>query len=203
MNACRTVAAVAPQGNPPRSAAPETPRARGLISTIAKLRERCTVDPLTHCWHWQGAKSNGQPRIWAFDHATGDKRAMSGPKAAWNIAFGRAPRGLAYRACLCDSCLNPAHLREARSKAEIGEHIRRAGTRKGTAYPARMANLARARAALGITPTPAAVVLAIRAAPQDVSNVELSKEFGLLHQTISRIRRGESHRHLLALEAAA
>lgn len=178
-------------------------RPHGLITTVAELRERCDVDPVTHCWHWRGATSNGSPRIWAFDHRLGDKRTMTGALAVWNIAFGRAPRTMAFRGCVSRTCLNPAHLREAGTKAEIGQHIRRTGALKGLHLEVRRANVARAHEACGIVPTPAAIVLAIRAAPAKVTAVALAAQYGMAHQTVGRIRRGESHRHLLPVQEAA
>jgi len=173
--------------------------ARGVL-TVEALRSRCTVDPVSHCWHWTGAiSSDGIPRIHTFDHAVGDKRVLTGPRAAWNIAHGEAPPAdrMVFRCCGERLCLNPAHLRLAATKAEIGLHWRRAGFRLGTALDARRANAAKAQAARGITPTDSAVVLAIRQAPAEASNVELAQRFGVAHQTVSRIRRGQSHRHLL------
>ena len=172
---------------------------RGLL-TVAALRARCTVDGATHCWLWQGACStDGSPRLHTFDHARGDKRSMSGPKAVWNIAHAEAPPlgKLVFRGCGQRACLNPAHLRLARTKAEIGEHWRRAGWRVGTALEARRANVRLAQAAAGVVPTDPAVVRAVRAAPQTVSSVELARLHGIAPQTVSRIRRGKSHRDLI------
>jgi len=165
------------------------------IATVAALREHSVFDPRTFCWHWQGAKSTeGVPRIWAFDHERGDKRVMPGPKAVWNIAFARAPRGLAFRRCGCTDCVNPAHHGEAPDKAAIGLHVRRAGWRKGTHVEQRRASLAKAQRAAGVTPTPAHIVAAIRSADPKTTNVAMAAQFGITHQTVSEIRRGNSRR---------
>lgn len=177
------------------------------ILTIADVRARCAIDPATHCWHWQGARSSdGTPRIHTLDHARTEKRTMSGPMAVWNIAHGAAPLPghLIYRGCQHRLCLNPAHLREAASKAAIGAHIRRAGTRKGTSTEQRLANIRLAQIASGAVPTPAEIVLAIRAVPRaEATNRALARRFNVAEQVVSRIRRGESHRHLLATSGAA
>lgn len=174
--------------------------ARGML-TIQQLHARCIVDKATHCWLWQGATSPRglQPRLWTFDHAAGEKRGMSGPLAAWNIAFQAAPRPgcLVFRCCMRSLCLNPAHLREAIDRKFIGRHIRRAGTRKGVAVESRCANLVKAREAQGMRVTPPEVVRAIRARGPGPTNVALGLEFGLSHRTVSRIRRRDSHRHVV------
>lgn len=176
-------------------------RARGML-TINQLYARCVVEADTGCWLWQGATTNGgkEARIWTFDHARGEKRSMSGPLAAWNIAFKAAPKTghLVYRCCQRKLCLAPAHLRQASDLAEIGAFIRRCGSRKGTALEARRANIALAHIANGLTPTPAAIVQAIRARGDVPTNVALAAEFGLAHSTVSRIRRGDSHRQVVA-----
>jgi len=166
------------------------------ILTIEDLKSRSVRDPVTHCWHWQGAFSAGNPRIWTLDHERIEKRSMSGPKAVWNIAHGKPPMDrLVFRACGCKECVNPAHLKTAKDKAEIGEHIRRAGFRKGTATEARRANALKAIEAMGIVPTAPDVVIAVRAATG--TGIAIAAQFGLSHQTVSKIRRGESHKHLL------
>lgn len=169
--------------------------ARG-VSTIADLRARSRVDPVTHCWHWLGAVANGgEPRIHTLDYARVEKRIMSGPLAAWNIAHGEAPPPWArfvFRACGTRDCVNPVHLRLARDRAEIGEHQRRAGSRKGTSIEARRANIALALAARGITPTAPDVVRAIRAEGADTTTSALAERLGLSVQTVSRIRRGDT-----------
>lgn len=132
------------------SEAKEDDMARG-ITTIAHLKARSTVDTATHCWHWHGASIEGRPRIWAFDHDKGEKTALSGPLAAWNIAHGRSPLAgwIVFRACMSADCVNPAHMREARDRAEIGRHIRLSGRWVGTNLETRRANVAVALAALG------------------------------------------------------
>jgi hypothetical protein len=168
---------------------------RGVL-TVESLKERCIVDPATHCWLWQGAYSTaGTPRLHTIDYARQTKRSMSGPLAAWNIAHGEAPPhwALVFRGCQNRRCLNPAHLRLARDNADIGLHIRRAGTRKGKALQSCRENILKAHQAIGTVFTPRPVVLAIKQAPKEVRNVQLAAQFGMAPQTVSRIRRGETY----------
>lgn len=174
-------------------------RGRGFF-TIEDVRLNCRIDPATHCWHWLGAKcADGVPRIWTVDHERIEKRSMSGPKGLWNIAHGQAPRKgwLVFRSCMCTDCMNPAHLSQAASKADIGLHIRRCGNRKGTALEARRANALLAQAASGIVVTPPDVVRAIRACDRSTSNSSIARTYGLSNQTVGKIRRGESHRSVV------
>lgn len=167
------------------------------ITRIADLEARSLRDAATHCWHWQGAKAtDGRPRIWTFDHERGEKRSMSGPKAVWNIAHGRAPRSgwLIYRTCFSTDCANPAHHAQAPDKAAIGRAVARSGKRKGTSLDQRRANALKAAAAAGITYTPNEIVKAIRAAGPETTSTSLAIHHGIARQTVSRIRRGESHR---------
>ncbi len=104
---------------------------RGVgVLTVTSLRAHCTITPDGH-WLWNGALSEeGIPRVHTYDHERNEKRTMSGPKAAWNIAYQEAPpvwAPLVYRGCMIRRCLCPAHLRAARDKAEIGAHMRRMG----------------------------------------------------------------------------
>jgi hypothetical protein len=172
---------------------------RGHITTIAELRERCVVDPVTRCWHWQGAQSRGQPRIYALDLSIMDKRVMPGTRAAWQIAHGEpiAPGRMIYRVCGCRDCVNPVHLREARSLAEVGANIRGSGRLKGKFTEAKRASLEKAWASAGFKKQPEEVVRAIRQAPAEVTGYALSKLHGVSESVVSRIRRGETYRGLV------
>lgn len=170
------------------------------IRDVSALKCRCDVDPVSGCWSWRGAtSSDGLPRIHAFDHDRGAKVTMTGGRAAWNIAFDRAPRPgmLVFRSCGTKLCVSPYHLREIASRQEMGDAIRLAGFRKGTAIEARRANQRLACIAAGKPTTPPEVVMAIRQAPASITAKDLAAMHGIAHQTASRIRRGDSHRHLL------
>lgn len=172
-------------------------RLHSYIGTVEDLRARCNVDRVTGCWIWTGANSSdGRPRLHTFDHDRGDKRTMSGPKAAWNIAHQRAPLPgwIVARRCGHPLCLCPVHLAEFADKAALGEHIRRAGWRVGTHVEQRRQSQRKACAAAGLTPTPEHVVRAIRAADKSVTSLSLAALHGIAHQTVSRIRRMDSHK---------
>lgn len=169
------------------------------LATVDDVRARCVINPATHCWEWQGARqfrtdaSKGQPVMHAFDHARGEKRTMSGPAAVWNIAHGRAPLPgyKVFRACCSTTCVNPAHLREVKTQAEIGLHQRRAGVLKGRPMTeAGRAVLRKAHEAAGILYVADEKVAAIRSAPAEVTGRELAQRLGISEQTVSRIRRG-------------
>lgn len=168
-----------------------------LIRTVDELRERCTLNPVTRCWNWSGGTAtDGTPRIYGFCHAKGEKRTMTGMVAAWNIAHGAAPLAgrIVGRSCGNKLCLNPVHLRDFRSKAELGQHIRIAGWRVGNSTEQRRANARLASEAAGNVYTSPEIVRAIRSAPSTVTAKALGLQYGIAHQTASRIRRGDSHR---------
>lgn len=167
------------------------------FATIADIRARCIVDPPPGgCWHWQGAMQRSGPSIWTFDHARGCKRAMTGCRAVFEIAHGRSPLPgwTAFRRCTSRDCVNPLHVGEVRSRAELGEHWRRQGRYVGQNIESRRANMAKARAAAGLTETPADVVRALRAEPAHLSHAEVSRRFNLSPQLVGDIRAGRSRR---------
>lgn len=172
------------------------------IATVEHVKARCEIDASTRCWNWLGAACpDGTPKLHTFDHARMCKRTMNGPLALWNIAHGDAPPSWAervFRRCGNRRCMNPVHLGLARNAAEIGEHQRRAGYRKGTHLEQRRAAIAKGHAAQGIVATPTAVVLAIRAADPQTTSRALARLHGLSDQVVSRIRRGLSFRNLPA-----
>lgn len=174
------------------------PKPRRGIATIADIRARCEVDLVTHCWHWLGAMSGRKPapRLHVLDLRVMEKRTISGPLALWMVAHGTVPNGLPFRRCLCFDCMNPAHLRVARDKAEIGRHAALSGKWKGKHVEQKRANLAKARAVSGVFETPVHKVLAIRSAPASVTSTELARSLGLSLQATSRIRRGETRVHV-------
>ena len=170
----------------------------GGVLRIGDLYARSERRPWSACWWWTGAKCGASPRIWTYDHDRHDKRVMSGPRAVWNIAKGQGLGGrLAYMTCINSQCVNPRHVASAASKLELGAAISKSGKRKGTQLAQRRAAAEKGHVSAGIVPTPAAVVLAIRAAGPGPTNLQLAARFGMKHNTVSRIRRGDSHKHLL------
>lgn len=170
---------------------------RGVF-TLAALRARCVVNPATHCWLWQGAKSlQGHPRIHAIDYDRMTKRTQSGPRAAWQIAHDKAvPAGMeVYRACGYGTCLNPVHLRLSIGKATMFAHYVAGKFLRGRrSYDKTIESARKGWEAQSQNITPDDTVRAIRTALPTVTGVELSKRFAISQQTVSSIRRGTSHR---------
>ncbi len=152
------------------------------------------------CWWWLGAKAADgvSVRIWTVDHDRAEKKSISGPKAVFNIAQGAGTgKRWAFMRCVNSTCVNPNHVGLAIDKAEIGRHIAKHGKRKGNSTEARRANVRKAWAAQGVSPTPPAAVHAIRSAGPKVTNVELGLKHGITPSTVSMIRLNKSHKHLL------
>jgi hypothetical protein len=185
--------------------APDTPR-RG-VATIADLRARSIVDPITHCWIWQAAKIKGSPRIWTLHLDDMEKRVLSGPRATWYIAHGtNLGSRVAYMACWNPACVCPVHVRACNSHSELNRLAGKGGVfkRSGAAFAANVANAAKARAAAGHRDTPPEVVQAVRqAAGPGTTQRAIARSLNLSNTVVSRILRGETHRHLLPASAGA
>lgn len=170
--------------------------ARGF-RTLADVLARCVIKDDTRCWIWQGATTtDGSPRLHTFDHARNEKRTLSGTVGVWNIAHQASPLAgyLVFRGCVNMLCMNPAHFRLAKSRKELGAHIRRNGARKGTAMEARRANQRLAMEAKGVQPTAPEKVRAIREADPNLTNKQVGAIHGVPHWTVSKIRLGRSHK---------
>lgn len=89
---------------------------RDGIKTIEDVKGRCYVDDFTGCWHWRGSmkindKGRGTPQMHIYDSVARRSATVSGPLAVLELTGRRTPqtqRG--WRTCLCDDCLNPAHI---------------------------------------------------------------------------------------------
>lgn len=169
--------------------------ARGIAS-IDALKARSNIDPVTRCWHYEGAKIKGHPRIWTLDLDRVEKAVMSGPRAVWYIAHGQPLRGrVAFMACWTNDCVCPVHVRAA-NREVMQAQMEAAGLLKGHAA-VRAKNLLLARRAAGIYDTPEELVRAIRQAKGTGTVKQLSERFGLCMSSASRILRGQTFRHLL------
>ena len=159
---------------------------------IQDLYRRSTRDGLSQCWHWQGAKrADGQPSIWTVDHARGEKRVQTGPRAVWQIAHGRAPVGLAYRICGCRGCVNPAHMRETAERSDMISASHIAGAyRTDKAQVARLRNIAKARDVAGIVKKPDELVHAVLQADPKEYGRSIARRLGVSEQFVSKVRRG-------------
>lgn len=139
------------------------------------------------CWHWLGAKCDGQPRIWTFDHDRGEKRVMTGPRAVWNIATGSGMGSdKAHMTCVNTECVNPKHVGRFADLAAIGASVARSGKRKGMHLAQRLSAARKGWAARGIVPMPPETIAAIGVA--EGTNIAIGKQFGIAHQLVSRIR---------------
>lgn len=179
--------------------------ARG-IATIDHLRARSVVDPVTHCWHYQGALSaQGQPRIWTLDLERMDKTVLNGPRAVWFIAHG-TPLGhmMAWMFCGTADCVCPVHVRRG-TRAEWTRWMSAAGRMCRLPTPGRLAAAALGRAAAGLVDTPAEVVIAMREAyaAGEGKPPALAERFGVERSTAYRLLRGETYKHLLSNMAQA
>lgn len=175
------------------------------VATIEDLRARSIIDPTTRCWHWQGAKIHGTPRIWTLHLDRMDKGVLSGPRAVWYIAHGTQLHSrIAYMACWTKGCVCPVHVRAAENKTVLNRVAAQAGVfiKSPAARESNVENLRKARRARCVVDTPAETVLAVRAAAGATTQKQIAADFGLTKTIVSRIIRGETFRHLLAGQEA-
>lgn len=179
-------------------AATFNPRAKRIgpgIYRLSDIRERCRIDPVTDCWVWSMAVSDGgrpyssvTPRVSLPKGVLStEHRTVSVSRVSW-LMSGRtlAPGQVVWRTCGCELCVNPAHLL-AGTKAQEGAWLRESGRRQGD--PRRRAvNTRNAADAQAVRPE---AVRAIKA-QLDAGRLqrEVAADFGLHVATISKIARG-------------
>jgi len=172
------------------------------ISTVADIKARSVVDPITHCWHWMGGfgkGTNGEPypMMHALDHDRIEKRTMTATLAVWNIAHNEGARGrIIYRSCCCNDCVNPAHMRAGLTKKESYRAVVRAGKLVGRHKNSDMSNVYSSMKERGVKLVDEKTVLAIRLLGPEVTGRYISQSFGIPESVVSRIRRGETYRHI-------
>lgn len=169
---------------------------RGVLKR-EDLLARSRVDPhdpnpYCPCWHWLGGASDGIPRIFTFDHDFGEKRGMSGPRAVYNIVYGRGPGSqIAYRTCTSAMCVQPGHVALAATRREASAAIAKLGKmRTERATRARRQSIRHAHAARGIDLIPDRIVLACREAPSTMKQSEIARMLGIARQSVAAIRNG-------------
>ena len=154
------------------------------------IKNRCTLDADTGCWHWAGALSDNRwPRVWAPNLAKPGQpmETQTGRRAVWQIHTGRPipAKHRVHGICDAPQCLNPAHMRCGPASL-WGAHLTASGKYKNT--PARtIANRASARARSKLTPS---LLDEIQRSPE--TGLALQARLGLSNSVISKVRRGES-----------
>ena len=153
--------------------------------TLDEIKGRCRIDEFTGCWLWQGAVSDGWPRIWAPDYTghAGALRTQTGRRAAWHIKTGKPiPAGWrVFGTCTARNCCNPAHM-VCEPVAVQGQKVAASGKLKG--------NIVRITANRKTGRAKAAFDTETREAirESEESGLALAARLGCSPQTISRIR---------------
>jgi len=174
---------------------PNAPRIGPGVYCLEDIRQRCRIDPITDCWVWSMAVSDGgrpysstTPRVSLPKGVLSvEHRTVSVSRVSW-LMSGRklAPGHVVWRTCGCELCVNPAHLR-AGTKADEGAWMRKSGRWQGD--PRRTAvNTRNAADAQAVRPE---TVRAIKA-HLDAGRLQrdVAADFGLHKATISKIARG-------------
>lgn len=150
------------------------------------IKARCRI--VDGHWLWDGAMSDGWPRVFAPDFTLhgGKKASQNGRRAVWHVTKKKPiPKGWrVFGTCEERTCLNPKHM-VCQPTAKWGEQLRETG--KWLASVNRIVQSRaywRRRGAL----TPELIEL-IHTSPK--SAVRLAAETGLSRGAISKVRRGK------------
>lgn len=109
----------------------------GGIRTVEHMRQRCSVDEVTGCWHWGLSMVQGSPKVWYVD-SDGNRKCGRGRRIALELVGGIKPGQTAFAKdkCKSDDCVNPDHC-QAGTRAAAGAAITRSGRWKN--HPKKMA----------------------------------------------------------------
>ncbi len=157
---------------------------------LEDIKDRCTLDEDTGCWHWKGALSNGKwPRIRAPNHCKpgSPMQAQTGRRAVWHIKTGVAiPQDhRVYGTCTDPQCLNPEHMRCGPPR-DWGKHAAKTGVYKNN-VKRQIASRRTGRSRALLTP---ALIFEIQNSTE--TGREISRRTGLSAQTVSKARNGKS-----------
>jgi hypothetical protein len=152
---------------------------------LSDIKGGCKIEG--DCWLWNGATSDGYPRIWAPDYTlhNGKKRSQVGRRAVWHVKHCEAiPNGWrVFGTCEEPLCLNPAHM-DCAPQAEIGKRIAESGKWKNNIKRI-LANRKTGRERSHFTPETFEL-----ATTSSETGVALSRETGVTRQAISKARNG-------------
>lgn len=142
--------------------------------TTERFWSKVAVGAMNECWEWQAGKyANGYGQYYAWPHN------VPAHRAAWMIANDQEiPQGLFVRH-KCDNplCCNPAHLEVGTPADNVRDMVERGRNRKGSGC--QQAKLSEED-----------VVDIRRLLSAGHGAVELGKQFGVTHSTISLIASG-------------
>lgn len=163
----------------------------GGINSVARIKERCRIDPITGCWHWALSLSDGLPHMHVHCPETGKVVKMKGRRASLTLRGGKLlPSGwVAFRAPHCDSadCVNPDHCL-AGPPSEYGKAMQELGLWRDK--PNRIAaNLQINRRRRKLTMEQAREIRA-----SSLSTPALAKVYGVTKTTVRDIQLGKRYR---------
>lgn len=157
--------------------------------TLDDIKDRCTVDEDTGCWHWKGALSEGKwPRIHAPNHRKpgSPMEVQTGRRAVWHVKTGVAipENHRVYGTCTDPQCLNDAHMRCGPPR-DWGKHLAKTGAYKNK-VTRQIASRRTGRARSVLT---ADLIAEIQQSTE--SGREIVRRTGLSDQTVSKARNGK------------
>lgn len=102
----------------------------GIRSAADRVMEKITIDPLTGCWEFQGARQErGHGLIRAGSRSDGTARLAKAHRVTYEYYIGPIPAGLVLDHAECNNppCVNPWHL-EPVTRAENTRRYARSRT---------------------------------------------------------------------------
>ena len=131
----------------------------------------------TRCWNWRAARDK---RGYGRFNVNGKPRTAS--IVAFVIANNRLPVADVRHVCDNPACVNPAHLIEGTHQDNMDDRQARGRTARGSSITRAVLNEAQ--------------VVQIKSMLSAVSNIDLSRRFGVDPSVISKIRHGKLWRHV-------
>lgn len=158
--------------------------------TVARFWSKVAVGHPTHCWPWKGGSGEA-----GYGRFRVDGALVLAHRLAYEIFHGPLPETPDYHGAVvrhsCDNppCCNPHHLLVGSQRDNVGDMQARGRERR-----------ARGEAA-GNSRLTAEQVMAIRRDPR--SHREIAKAFGVGHNTVGKIKRGQMWAHIVGRSDAA
>lgn len=153
---------------------------------VSYFEQRCTEDESTGCWNWDRAVTKSK----YGGYTETDGRTLYAHRGMWAAVNGPVPDGV-FVCHRCDNrrCVNPAHLFLGSHRENMADMVRKGRSNKAKG------------SAVGPSKLKERDVSIIKwCLDAGVGQVKLAELYGVSQGTIGFIKRGETWRHVSAME---